>query len=357
MIATTRPSPQAGRSAWKKIVAQYHTPDVRIGLLQIAITVLPYVALWAMMYWSLSVSYWLTLALSVPAALFMVRLFIIVHDCGHGSFFKSHKLNDFFGVIFGVVTFTPYYAWRHSHAIHHATSGDLDRRGIGDVTTLTVREYRALPWWRRLGYRIYRHPTFLFLIGAPINFLVLQRFPDRRDPRREQMSVHWTNLGLLALMVGLSLLLGWREYLLIHVPIFYLASVIGVWMFYIQHQFEETYWRPHPEWDYLTASLQGSSYYKLPRVLQWFTGNIGFHHIHHLSPKIPFYRLEEAYRNNPLFHESPTLTLWSSFKTLSWRLWDEELGRMVGFARAAQLGKLERQQKRRLAPAQSASGD
>jgi omega-6 fatty acid desaturase (delta-12 desaturase) len=329
-------------SAWVKIVAKYQTPDVRVGVWHILNTIVPHLILWALMYFSLSVSYWLTLALAVPTALLLVRGFILQHDCGHTSYFKSQKLNDVVGVLLSVLTLTPYYAWRHSHAIHHATSGDLDRRGIGDVQTLTVREYMTLPWYRRLQYRLLRQPAFMFLIGAPFLFLVLNRFSYPDDPRREKISVHATTLAIAGLWAAMCALIGWQQFLLVQAPMFYVASIVGVWMFYIQHQFEETYWRPHPDWDYVQASLQGSSFYKLPKVLQWFTGNIGFHHIHHLSPKIPFYRLEDAYRENDLFQHSPTLTLASSFKTLSWRLWDEDLGRMVGFARVGELRRLQK---------------
>lgn len=345
MSTTLSTSPAKSKiTGWQKIVAHYHKPDVREGFRQIALTFIPYVAFWVVMSWSLSVSYWLTLLLSIPGSLFMVRLFIIMHDCGHGAFFKSQKLNDIVGIITGVLTFTPYYSWRHGHAIHHATSGDLDRRGIGDIQTLTLNEYNALPWYRRLGYRIYRHPVIIFLIGAQLNFIILQRFTYREDPKRENLSVHATTAAILGLAALISALIGWQAYLLIQLPMMYLASLIGVWLFYIQHQFEETYWRPHPEWDYAQASLQGSSFYKLPKILHWFTGNIGFHHIHHLSPKIPFYRLEDAYRENDMFKHSPTLTLASSLKCLNWRVWDEEQGKMVGFARAQEVRRLQRAQ-------------
>jgi omega-6 fatty acid desaturase (delta-12 desaturase) len=337
-------APQGQATTWTKIVAHYQTPDVREGVRQILITVVPYSLLWGLMVWSLQVSYWLTLLLSLPTAGLLVRTFIIQHDCGHNAYFKSQKLNDLVGILVSVLTLTPYYAWRHSHAIHHATSGDLDRRGIGDVQTLTVREYMALPWYRRLQYRLLRHPAFLFLIGAPFLFLVLHRFAYPEEPRKVTLSVHATTLAVAGWWALLCALVGWQQFLLVQAPIFYISSIVGVWMFYIQHQFEDTYWRPHPDWDYVQASLQGSSYYKLPKVLQWFTGNIGFHHIHHLSPKIPFYRLEDAYRENDLFQHSPTLTLRTSFNTLSWRLWDEELGRMVGFARVAELRKVEKRQ-------------
>jgi omega-6 fatty acid desaturase (delta-12 desaturase) len=319
---------------WVKTVAKYQKPDTRIALWQVFSSFAPFFLTQALAYVSLRYSYWLALALAVLSAGFLMRIFIILHDCGHGSFFKSQKWNDALGVVCGVLTYTPYFHWRHSHAIHHAGSGDLDRRGIGDVTTLTVREYNALPWHRRLGYRLYRHPVVMFLIGAPLLFVVFHRLPYHNFPKRERHSVHWTNLGILLVSAGMMALMGWREYLLIQAPMMWIASVLGVWMFYVQHQFEETYWKPHPEWDYFTASLKGSSYYQLPKILQWFTGNIGFHHIHHLSPKIPNYMLEKCFRENPLFHDVSTLTIRSSLKTLAWRLWDEDLQRMVGFARA-----------------------
>jgi omega-6 fatty acid desaturase (delta-12 desaturase) len=322
------------QTLWVKTVARYQTPDTRTALWQIFSSVVPFFLMQALAYVCLSYSYWLTLALTILSSGFLMRIFIILHDCGHGSFFKSQKWNDAVGAVCGVLTYTPYFQWRHSHAIHHAGSGDLDRRGIGDVTTLTVREYNALPWRKRLEYRVYRNPIVMFLIGAPLLFLVFHRFPYHAFPKRERNSVHWTNLGLLLMTLGMMALVGWREYLLVHLPMMWVASIVGVWMFYVQHQFEETYWKPHPEWDYFTASIKGSSYYKLPKVLQWFTGNIGFHHIHHLSPKIPNYMLEKCFRENSMFQDVSTLTIGSSLKTLAWRLWDEDLQRMVGFARA-----------------------
>jgi omega-6 fatty acid desaturase (delta-12 desaturase) len=343
--APTTPPGKANKPLWAKVVAKYQTPDTRAALWQAATSIVPYFLMQALMAWSLQYSYWLTLALSFLAAGFMMRVFIVLHDCGHGSFFKNQKWNDAVGFVCGVLTYTPYFHWRHSHAIHHASSGDLDRRGIGDVTTLTVREYNALPWHRRIGYRIYRHPIVMFLVGAPLLFLVFHRLPYGDFPARERHSVHWTTLAIAGLAALMMALMGWREYLLVQLPIMWIGTVVGVWMFYVQHQFEETYWKPHPEWDYYTASLKGSSYYKLPKLLQWFTGNIGFHHIHHLSPKIPNYRLEQCFRENPVFHDVSTLTLGSSFKTLAWRLWDEDQQRLVGFARAAEVSRLEKRQK------------
>lgn len=352
-VPPSLPQGKTGKPLWAKVVAQYQAPDTRAALWQVFSSFAPFFLLQALMAVVLPYSLWLTLALAVPAAGFLMRIFIILHDCGHGSFLKSQKWNDRIGFIAGVLVFTPYFHWRHSHAIHHAGSGDLDRRGIGDVDTLTVREYNALPWHRRLAYRIYRHPIVMFLIGAPLLFLVFHRFAHQEFPARERRSVLWTNLGILLVGLAMSAALGWQAYLLIQGSIMWLASIAGVWMFYVQHQFEETYWKPHPEWDYYTASLKGSSYYKLPKVLQWFTGNIGFHHIHHLSPKIPNYQLERCFRENPVFHDVSTLTLASSFKTLAWRLWDEDLQRLVGFARAAEVSRQQKAQARAAAQAQA----
>ena len=322
--------------AWKEITARYQTPNTFRSLSEIATTLALYAVMWIVMYWSLGVSYLLTLVLSFFTALFKVRVFVIMHDCGHGSFFKSQKLNDRFGAVLGVLVFTPFFHWKNAHAMHHATSGNLDRRGFGDVWMLTVEEYRALSPWRKLGYRIYRHPAFLFLAGAPFNFLVIHRtrFPSPGDPARARMSVHGTTLALLGYVAGMISLMGWREYLLVQAPVFYVATIIGVWLFYVQHQFKATYWRRDEDWNYTTACFLGSSFYKLPRWLAWWTGNIGIHHIHHLSPKIPSYRLPQASKDSA-FAGGTTLTLWTGLESLKLRLWDEKLGRMVGFKRTA----------------------
>lgn len=314
---------------WQEIVAPYTNPSVRRSLWQMVHTIGAYLIAWYLTYRSMEISYALTLLLAVPTAGFMVRTFIILHDCGHGSFFKSQKLNDWVGSICGVLTFTAYLRWRHEHAIHHATSGDLDRRGTGDIPTLTLREYRGLPWWGRAGYRLLRHPLILFPILMPLAFVLLERVYLGKGGRRERLSVIYTNLALLAIILAASLTIGLQQYLMVQIPILLIATTVGGWLFYVQHQFEDTYWRHHPEWDYLRASLEGSSYYKLPRILQWFTGNIGFHHIHHLSPKIPNYNLQRCFKENQIFHHVPTLTLWESFKTASLALWDEELQTLV----------------------------
>ncbi|MBI5960744.1 MAG: fatty acid desaturase, partial [Chloroflexi bacterium] len=275
----------------------------------------------------------LTLFFAFGAGLFAVRIFIIFHDCGHGSFFKSKRANDLVGMFTGILTFTPYHAWRHSHAVHHATSGDLDRRGVGDVWTLTYEEYHSRPLWIRLLYRVYRNPFFVFLIAPTLDFVVLQRLPQANSAQKriEKNSVIITNLILLAVVVIMSLLIGFKAYVLVQLPIVALASSIGVWLFYVQHQYENTYWEWHENWDFVAAAFYGSSFYKLPKVLQWFTGNIGFHHIHHLSPRIPNYRLEACYKANPVLQQVEPLTLRTSLKSLFVRVWDENRHKMMGY--------------------------
>jgi acyl-lipid omega-6 desaturase (Delta-12 desaturase) len=326
----------------KKILAEerfrerYQQPDTWRSLWQLTNSVIPYLVFWVLMIWSLRVSYLLTLALSVLAAGFLVRIFIIFHDCGHGSFFKSRKANDAVGIFTGLFTFTPYYRWRRDHAIHHASAGDLDRRGTGDVMTLTVDEYLALPAWRRRIYAFWRHPLILFTLGSFFSFTVGGRFSSRGSGRRERMGVWYTNLllaGLIALMIAL---IGWKAFLLIQIPIMFIAASVGVWLFYVQHNFEGTYWERHQNWDFYKAAIHGASYYQLPAVLQWFTGNIGFHHIHHLSSRIPNYFLARCLRENPAFQVKP-ITLRSSLRSLRLRLWDEQSRRMIGFKELSRL--------------------
>jgi omega-6 fatty acid desaturase (delta-12 desaturase) len=321
------------KAAWTALVAKYQAPSVWRSIGQVTNTFVPFFLLWILMYLSLSYSYLLTLALAIPTAGLLARIFIIQHDCGHGSFFKSRKANDYLGSFCGVLTFTPYYYWRKSHAIHHATAGNLAERGIGDIYTMTVREYLQLSRWGRLKYRLYRHPLFLFVIVPTILFVILYRFPhpDSKSWKRERASVWWTNVALAVVITLLCLIIGVKAFLMIHVPVMLLAATLGTWMFFVQHQFEDTYWAAEEDWDYTLAALRGSSYYKLPKILQWFTGNIGFHHIHHLSPRIPNYLLEKCHEENPLFQQVVVLTLWSSFQTIFLSLWDEEQRRLVGF--------------------------
>ncbi len=267
--------PQPDTSTWKDVVCKYQEPTLSRSVWQVANTVVSYGILWYVMYRSMAISYWITLAQAIPAGGFLVRLFIIFHDCGHGSFFRSRKANDTLGVITGILTFTPYYQWRHTHAIHHATSSDLDRRGIGDVWTLTVREYLEAPRWKRCAYRLVRNPVVLFGIAPLLYLVVKHRFPWRKADRRERNSVFGTNLAILGMAALLSWQMGIQAYLLIQVTVLVIAGTVGVWLFYVQHQFDGAYWEHRDRWDYVTAALHGSSFYKLPRVLQWFTGTSG----------------------------------------------------------------------------------
>ena len=327
---------------WKRIVTEFQKPSTGRALWQLVNTLGPYALLWYLMYLSLSVSWWLTVPLAMLAGAFLVRVFIIFHDCGHGSFFPSRKANDVVGFISGMLTMTPYFHWRWEHSIHHASSGDLDKRGIGDVWTMTVQEYLESSRWRRFAYRIARNPIVLFVFAPLFLFAIYQRFPARQAKPRERQSVHWMNLALLAMAIALSWVFGITTYLVLQLIAMAVAGASGVWMFYVQHQFEGVYWERSEEWDYTAAALQGSSFYKLPKILQWFSGNIGFHHIHHLSPRIPNYNLERCHRSHPLFQEVVPITLSSSFKSATLRLWDEQLKKLVGYGH---LRHLRRNQK------------
>jgi omega-6 fatty acid desaturase (delta-12 desaturase) len=321
---------EAGKVRWQTIVAKYAYPETWRSLWQVANTLIPYLALWYLMYRSLEIGYWLTLILAIPAAGFMARMFIIFHDCCHGSFFKSIRANDRLGTLLGVLVLTPFYDWKHSHAIHHATAGDLDRRGIGDVYTMTVDEYLAAPWYKKIGYRIARNPVMLFTLSAIFVFTVKHRFWGPAAGRREKNSVIWTNIALIAIVAWIIYAIGWKAFLLVELPIRLVTCSVGVWLFYVQHNFDPTYWERHADWEFFNAGMDGSSFYKLPKVLQWFTGNIGFHHIHHLSPKIPNYKLEQCHNENPVLQIEP-LTLRASLKSLFFRLWDEKKKMLVGW--------------------------
>lgn len=323
--------PELEKPFWQVAVTQYQKPQILRSVWQIANSVIPYLILCYLMYRSLEISYWITLGLAVLAAGLLVRIFIIFHDCGHGSFLKSRKANDVLGFITGVLTFTPYYQWRHDHAVHHATSGDLERRGVGDIWTLTVQEYKKSSRLKRLAYHFYRNPLVMFGVGALYLFLIRNRFPSRSAGRRERRSVHWTNLALLLTAGLLSITIGLTNLALVQLPIIAIGLSAGVWLFYVQHQFEGAYWEQHENWDYVSAALQGSSFYKLPRILQWFTGNIGFHHIHHLSPRIPNYHLERCHKEQTMFQEIEPITVLRSLRSLTLRLWDDEGKRFVGY--------------------------
>ncbi len=331
-------SPSVARP-WPKILAGYRRPSLNRGLIEIAVTALPLAGLWAAMSLLYHVSYLLCLATAVPAAFFVVRLFMIQHDCSHDAFFLNRTTNDWVGRVIGVFTLTPHDYWRRSHAIHHATVGNLDQRGIGDVTTLTVAEYRALGWRQRLAYRLYRHPAILFGAGPLYLFVLQQRLPVglMRGGWRPWLSTMGTNVAIGLVVAGLSWWIGLVPFLMIHLPVVVISSSVGVWLFYVQHQFENTTWAVAGEWSHANAALHGSSHYDLPGVLRWLTANIGMHHVHHLNSRIPFYRLPEVIKDHPELREVGRLTLWQSLGCVPLVLWDEGGRRLVSFKTARRL--------------------
>ncbi len=333
-------------SDWKKVVARYQQPSLAASLWQTVNTLIPYIGLWVLMYFTYKISWWLTVPLAILAGGFLVRIFIIFHDCGHGSFFRSQKANHFLGAITGLLTFTPYFHWRWEHAIHHSTAGDLDRRGTGDVWTLTVQEYLEASIWKKFAYRMARNPVVLFLLAPLFLFLIMQRFSAPKAGHKETISVYATNLALLLMATSLITVFGLKAYLIIQLIVVGVAGSAGVWLFYVQHQFEGVYWQRGDDWDYATAALKGSSFYKLPKILQWFSGNIGFHHIHHLSPRIPNYHLEKCHNAEPLFQTVPPVTLLGSLKSFTFRLWDEQRQRLVGYSHLRAVRRQQRQMER-----------
>ncbi|MGC2409178.1 MAG: fatty acid desaturase [Methyloceanibacter sp.] len=321
----------AGPSArvWAQVLARYRQPSYGRGIVELVITILPLAALWVLMWAMLDLGYWFTLPLAIPAAAFLVRLFMIQHDCGHGSFFRHRLANDWIGRIIGVLTLTPYGFWRRTHAMHHASSGNLDRRGLGDVDTLTVDEYLARSIWGRLRYRLYRHPLVMFGIGPAYQFILKHRLPVGLMRRGWQpwASTMGTNIAIVTLVW----FIGIKAFLLVYLPISLLAASAGVWLFYVQHQFERTTWDNDSEWNLHQAALHGSSHYDLPAFLRWFTANIGVHHVHHLCSRIPYYRLPRVMREHPELRDVSRLTLLESFRCVRLVLWDERQRRLVPF--------------------------
>jgi omega-6 fatty acid desaturase (delta-12 desaturase) len=326
--------PSVRDKTWRKAVAPYEQPSLRLSIQQVLTSIVPYLLMWFLMYQALQISFWLTFAMAPLAAGFLIRAFIVSHDCGHGSFFKNRRANSIVGSIASTLAFVPYGNWRYQHAIHHATSGDLDRRDLGDVWTLTVEEYYSAPWRKRALYRFYRFPLVMFIFGPIFQFLIANRFWRPDATPKERRSIIRTNIAIAAILTLAHFTIGLKAYAMVQLPIMMFAGTAGVWLFYVQHQFEDVYWERHDQWDFVSQALEGSSFYKLPKVLQWFTGNIGFHHVHHLSPRIPNYYLERAHIEQELFKDVPTLTLRTSFETLKHRLWDEERRELIGFAEA-----------------------
>ena len=315
---------------WKEKLASFERPRMSASVSQLINSVGLFVIFCVLSYLSLNISYWLTLLCAIPAAGFLVRTFIIFHDCTHYSFFKNRKANEIVGIITGLLTFCSYEQWKHSHSIHHATNGHLDKRGDGDVWTLTLQEYANAPFLKRVWYRIYRNPFVMFIIGPLYLFLISYRFNRKNATKKEKRHVWITNVILLTIVLILGMTLGWKAFILVELPIFFIASFAGVWLFYVQHQFEDGYFESGENWSYVEAALKGSSYYKLPKLLQWFSGNIGFHHVHHLNSKVPNYHLEEAHKSDPRLQDVPTLTLWTSLKSLTFKLWDEKSKKFIG---------------------------
>ncbi len=317
----------------KQRLARYRDSNAWKSTWQLVSTLLLFGGLWTLMYFSLNVSYWLTLFLSVPTAGLLVRLFVLQHDCGHGALFKSKATNDIVGFVLSILVLTPYSSWRRHHALHHASAGDLDRRGHGDVHTLTVAEYTNLTPLKQLGYRLFRNPLIQFGIAPLVYFAVLQRLTLNvpRSWTRERAGIYWTNALIAASGIGLVWLIGFWSVVLVHLPVLLLATSAGVWLFYVQHTFEDAYWERHEHWNFESAGVDGSTYYQLPASLQWFTGNIGFHHIHHLDSRIPNYRLQECFNQNSDLQQVQRFTVWQSLSCVKFKLFDEESGKMVGF--------------------------
>jgi acyl-lipid omega-6 desaturase (Delta-12 desaturase) len=315
----------------KKQMAPFEKANRNASIKQLLNTLIPFFALWYAAYLSLEVSYFLTLAISVIAAGFLVRIFIIFHDCCHNSFFKSKKANKILGTITGIITLFPFTQWQRDHSIHHATSSNLDKRGTGDIWVLTIQEYIDASFWTKIGYRLYRNPIIMFGLGPIYQFLIMNRF-NRRDAKwKERLNTYIINVSIAALYTGMCFLIGWEAFLLVQVPIFLLSGSAGIWLFYIQHTFEQSYFEVDSEWEYVKAAVEGSSYYKLPKILQWLTGNIGFHHVHHLSPRVPNYLLEHAHNESEALQHAPTISVAKSFESLRFKLWDEESKNFVGF--------------------------
>jgi acyl-lipid omega-6 desaturase (Delta-12 desaturase) len=323
-----------GRPFWAETLAPYARPRLARSLVDIVTSVVPYLALSVLIYNVIGVSVFLALALAIPTAGFLVRTFVVFHDCSHGSLLPSKRANAYVGAVLGLMVLAPFHRWRHDHAVHHASSGDLERRGVGDLPTLTVAEYRARTRRSRLAYRAFRNPLVMFGIGPIIAMVIGPRIATRSQRPRMRHSVLLTDLSLLAIVGPLCWWLGVVNFLIVWAPAALLAGSAGIWLFYVQHQFEDAYWESAEQWSYADAALRGSSYLRLPRVLQFFSANIGLHHVHHLNAKIPNYNLQRAHDENEMFHGVPVLSLWDGLRAVRLKLWDEDAGRLITFAQA-----------------------
>lgn len=317
--------------ALRKAVAPFEGSSTKDSIKQLINTIPPFFLSWYAAYLSLGVSYWLTLLCAVITSGFVIRIFIIFHDCCHQSFLKSKKWNKILGTISGIITLFPYEKWKREHSIHHATSSNLNKRGTGDIWILTVDEYIASSFWQRFVYRMYRNPVVMFGIGPFYLFLISNRFNRKGARGKERTNTYFINLSVLFIYGLLAWSIGWQNFLLVQAPIVFIAGALGIWLFYVQHQFEDSYFEDEEQWDYIKAAIDGSSYYKLPKVLQWITGNIGFHHVHHLSPKVPNYNLEKVHEASMPLQAATTITISSSLRALRFRLWDSENKTFVSF--------------------------
>lgn len=334
----------------RKQMAPYEKSTIRTSIFQMLNTFVPFFLMWILAYQSLKISYALTLIFSLVAAGFLVRIFIIFHDCCHYSFFKNRRANDIVGTITGVMTLFPYRQWQHDHSVHHATSSNLDKRGTGDIWMLTVAEYLESSTLTKIKYRLYRHPFVMFVLGPIYKFLIQNRFNRKGARKKERLNTYLTNALLVAIIVVLCMLLGWQSFLIIQGTIFMISGAAGIWLFYVQHTFEDSYFEEDDHWEYVRAAVEGSSFYKLPKPLQWLTGNIGYHHVHHLSPRIPNYKLEAAHENTPPLQNVPTVTLSTSLESLKFHLWDEDKKNFVGFREIKKYATKKRDKEEKMTP-------
>lgn len=318
----------------RKQMAPFEKSTLKKSIIQLINTFPPFILLWILAYQSLKISYALTFVFALVAAGFLVRIFIIFHDCCHHSFFKNRKANDIVGTITGVMTLFPYRQWQHDHSVHHATSSNLDKRGTGDIWMLTVEEYMEASTMTKIQYRLYRNPFVMFVLGPIYVFVIKNRFNRKGARRKERMNTYLSNVLIVGAITVLCLALGWQSVLLVQGTIFMISGAAGIWLFYVQHTFEDSYFEEDENWEYVRAAVEGSSFYKLPKPLQWATGNIGYHHVHHLSPRIPNYKLEEAHENTPPLQNVPTVTLATSLESLKFHLWDEDQKKFIGFKEA-----------------------
>jgi omega-6 fatty acid desaturase (delta-12 desaturase) len=327
----------------RKQIIPYEKSNLKASIWQMINTFIPFIILWYFAYKSISISVVLTIFIDIVAALFLIRVFIIFHDCCHQSFFKNKTANKVLGTITGVVTLFPFSQWKHSHSIHHATSGNLDKRGIGDMWVLTVEEYVEASIWTKIQYRLYRNPLIMFGIGPIYIVLISNRFNTKNAKLKERLNTYLTNILIVGVSALFCLTIGWENYLLVEGPIFFISAVLGIWLFYVQHQFEDTYFEEDANWEYVKAAVEGSSFYKLPKLLQWITGNIGYHHVHHLSPRVPNYHLESVHNNTLPLQSVPTITLKTSLTSLKFKLWDDEAKQFVRFKDIKSIYKINRE--------------